>query len=136
MSGKKQWKVLVWNVRGINSDDKLLAIRNAISISGCDVICLQETERLHFDLNFIKTFVPEDSINLLSCHLVGPLVVFFQCGIVFDGVTTFSDIFAVGIEFTSKLSGNVWKLFNISGPCRGEDRNSFTSWLYPEHPEL
>ena len=56
---KKQWNVLVWNVRGINSDDKLLAIRNAIDIGGCDVICLQETKRMHFDLAFLKTFCPK-----------------------------------------------------------------------------
>lgn len=55
---KQQWNVLVWNVRGINSDDKLLAIRNAIDACGCNVICLQETKRTSFDLSYVKTFCP------------------------------------------------------------------------------
>lgn len=120
------------NVRGINSDDKLLAIRNAITISGCDVICLQETKHMHFDLNFIKTFCPRkfDKFAFVPSHGASGGILSVWNSSVFDGVTTFSDIFALGIEFTSKLSGNVWKLFNIYGPCRGEDRNSFTSWLY------
>jgi hypothetical protein len=56
MPPKQQWKVLVWNIRGINSDDKLLAIRNAIDACGCNVLCLQETKRTSFDLAFVKTF--------------------------------------------------------------------------------
>ena len=55
----KAWKVLCWNVRGINSDKKVLALRNAISYSGCSVICLQETKRATFDLAFVKLFCPK-----------------------------------------------------------------------------
>ncbi len=38
----RNWNVLRWNVRGLNSDDKWLAIRNKIEESGCVVFCLQE----------------------------------------------------------------------------------------------
>lgn len=46
-------------LRGINSDPKLLALRNAIADSGCAVICLQETKRHHFDRAFVKTICPK-----------------------------------------------------------------------------
>ena len=55
----KAWKVLCWNMRGINSDQKLLALCNAIDSSGCSVICLQETKRASFDKSFVRTFCPK-----------------------------------------------------------------------------
>jgi hypothetical protein len=36
----RKWKVLCWNVRGLNAKEKWEAIRDKISESGCDVICL------------------------------------------------------------------------------------------------
>jgi len=57
-SGLKFWKVLCWNVRGLNSDKKWDSIRDKITESRCDIICLQETKREHIDLQFIKHFCP------------------------------------------------------------------------------
>jgi exonuclease III len=45
----KKWIVLSWNIRGLNAKSKQLALMNAISDSGCSVICLQETKN-EFDL--------------------------------------------------------------------------------------
>lgn len=59
MNLKKQWNVLCWNIRGINSEKKHLAIRNAIDLSGCSVICLQETKRDTFDAAYVKLFCPK-----------------------------------------------------------------------------
>ena len=53
------WNVLCWNVRGLNSEKKLLALSNAISVSGCAIVCLQETKKPVIDLAFIKTFCPK-----------------------------------------------------------------------------
>lgn len=52
------WNVLCWNVRGLNSGDKQLALSNAITTSGCAIICLQETKKSSFDLAFIKSCCP------------------------------------------------------------------------------
>jgi hypothetical protein len=54
MSGKKLGKILNWNIRGINAEEKWLALENKINESGCDIIYLQETKRQTFDLDFIK----------------------------------------------------------------------------------
>ena len=72
----KAWKVLYWNVRGINSEQKQLAPRNAISSSGCSVICLQETKRAAFDVAFVKLFCPKkfDKFEVVPTQ-GGPLVV-------------------------------------------------------------
>ena len=54
----KSWKILCWNVRGINSVNKWDSIRDKIVESGCDIVCLQETKRETFDLQYIKNFCP------------------------------------------------------------------------------
>ena len=53
------WNVLCWNVCGLNSDKKLLALSNAISVSGCAIVCLQETKKPVIDLAFIKSCCPK-----------------------------------------------------------------------------
>jgi hypothetical protein len=52
----KQWKVLSWSVRGINSDKKWNSIKDHISKNNCDAVCLQETKRNHFDIPFLGNF--------------------------------------------------------------------------------
>lgn len=132
MAGKKQCNILVWNVRGINSDAQTLALRNAIEISGCDVICLQETKRASFDLSYIKTFCPRkfDKFDFVASRGASGGILTIWNSAMFDGVSIFSDVFALGIKFTSKLCGSIWSLYNVYGPCQGEDRDNFTSWLY------
>ena len=43
-SGFKDWKVLCWNVRGLNSEARQLAVKQKNDESGCSVVCLQETK--------------------------------------------------------------------------------------------
>jgi exonuclease III len=67
----RNWKVLCWNIGGINSKIKWNAIRNRIQESSCDIICLQETKREDFDSAYIRNFCPVvfDSFNFVP--LVG-----------------------------------------------------------------
>lgn len=132
MESNKKWNILVWNVRGINSDKKLLAIRNAIDQSGCNAICLQETKRTHFDLPYIRSFCPKrfDKFVFVPSRGASGGIITIWNSLVLEGTLVFSDIFAIGISFTSKLSGHVWSLYNIYGPCRGEERQNFIDWLY------
>ena len=37
-------KIISWNVRGLNEQDKRLRVRNLIRKWGPDVVCLQETK--------------------------------------------------------------------------------------------
>jgi exonuclease III len=71
----KTWKVLDWNIRGINSEAKQLAIREKIEESGCSVMCIQETKRNLLITNSLGPFVQNDLTILLFHHLWVPLVV-------------------------------------------------------------
>ena len=128
----KSWNVLSWNIRGINSDAKLLAIRNAIDTSGCSVLCIQETKRESFDLAFIKTFCPKrfDKFAFApSMGASGGIITIWNSSL-FVGTPWFIDSFAVGVSFVSTQSNEAWNLVNVYGPCSGQRRADFSSWLF------
>jgi exonuclease III len=52
------WFILSWNIRDINDLVKWSLIRNKIEESAANIICIQETRRGTFDLNFICNFAP------------------------------------------------------------------------------
>ena len=127
-----RWNVLCWNIHGLNSDDKQLALNNVVRSSGCSVICLQETKKTTFVLAFIKSCYPRkfDKFAFVpSQGASGGLVTIWKI-YVFSGDVIFSSEFALVITFTSTLSAHSWSLANIYGPCSGDARLTFTNWLY------
>jgi exonuclease III len=60
MVHNKSWKLLSWNVSGLNSNKKWNSIRDKIMESKSVIICLQETKKETFDINFIKNLCPLD----------------------------------------------------------------------------
>ena len=54
----RDWKVLCWNVRGLNSDDRKRAVRQKIDESACSIVCLQETKCEVIDQHFIRKCCP------------------------------------------------------------------------------
>ena len=106
MSILSNWNVLCWNIRGMNSDPKLLALSNAIATSGCSVICLQETKREHFDVSYIINFCA-NRLNkfsfLPSIGASGGLLITWN-GSLFEGEVIFQNRFSLSISFTSLLS--------------------------------
>ena len=55
----RNWKVLCWNVRGLNGDDRQLAVRSKIEESQCSIIYLQETKCEFIDQRFLRKFSPK-----------------------------------------------------------------------------
>ena len=74
MSKSRAIKILVWNVRDINSQEKWDALRAKITESACQVICLQETKRSFFTLFISESFALSSLVVLLSPHQLGSLV--------------------------------------------------------------
>jgi hypothetical protein len=54
----RNWTILDWNLRGINSQTRWNDIRQKIDESGCNVICFQETKRESFDHAYLHNFCP------------------------------------------------------------------------------
>ena len=116
------WNILCWNVRGLNSDAKQLALTNAISSSGCAVICLQETKMASFDNAFIKSCCPRryDKFAFVpSRGASGGLVTIWNSSIFHADIVS-SDDFAQVINLKSMQSAHRWTLVNVYGPCQGD----------------
>jgi exonuclease III len=128
----RSWCVLSWNIRGINSQAKWDHIRNKISESAAQIVCLQETKREVFDQAYISKFCPRYLNKFAfvpSTGASGGLLVCWNANI-FHGSVTFALSQAISIEFTSLLSGASFHLTNIYGPCDSSEKAAFINWLY------
>ena len=99
----KSWKILCWNVRGINSVSKWDSIRDKIIESGCDIVCLYETKRETFDLKYIKQFCPPafDAFEYLpSVGASGGIITIWKSAL-FEGHLAFHNSFSLSVDFLS-----------------------------------
>ena len=126
------WKVLCWNVRELNSDDKQLALSNAIKSSGCAVVCLHEMKKTSFDLSFVKSCCPHnfDQFAFVPSRGASGGILTIWKSSVFSGKVVSNDTHALVTSFVSTQTSQTWTLVNVYGPCAGEDRDTFTNWLY------
>lgn len=133
---KRAWKILCWNVRGINSESKWDAIRSKIVESNCDVVCLQETKRESFDSQYVKNFCSHS----LDCFKFVPSVgasggsLIAWNGSKFVGSLAFHNDFCQSVEFVCRLTEEHWILTNIYAPCTAEGKTIFLDWF--QHIEM
>jgi hypothetical protein len=131
MDNCKSWKVMNWNLRGINSDKKWVALANKIEESGCDIICLQETKRESFDLAYIRKFCPKKFNKfeyVPSVGASGGLIIIWN-GSLFNGELAFHNDFSISVNFKCNLSNDTWILTNIYGPCQADKKSQFIDWF-------
>lgn len=128
----QNWNVLCWNIRGLNSPEKHQALSNAINDSGCAIICLQESKMQMFDASSLKAICPRrfDQFAYIPSRGASGGIIMIWNSSIFSGRVFLSEPFALGVEFTSTQSAHQWKLVNIYGPCQGEQRVTFTNWLF------
>jgi exonuclease III len=130
-ASQRFWKILCWNVRGINTDEKWNPIRDTIIDVGCDVLCFQETKRQSFDSQFLRKFSPSgfDAFEFLpSIGASGGLVTAWKSS-VFSGHLVFQNSYAITVKLTAKHNDDSWLLTNIYGPCTHDGKRSFIQWL-------
>ena len=119
MNKNRPWNILNWNIRGINSRDKWNAISNKIEESACVVVCLQETKREEFDLQYLRKFCPKrisKFVFLPSIGASGGILNAWNDSIL-EGELLFQNKFSLLVQFTNRLSNQTWILTNIYGPC-------------------
>ena len=111
-SPTRKWKILTWNVRGINSEWKWNPVKNKIMDSACDVIYLQETKKEMFESSFLRNISPtsiDSYVALPSVGASGGILIAWKSSM-FEGQQTFSNDFAITVQFTSKHDGSRWAL--------------------------
>ena len=132
---KRNWNILNWNIRGINDPKKWDALSNKIAESNCSILCLQETKRELFDTSYIRKFCPKYISKfefLPSIGASGGLLIAWNDNL-FSGQLEHLNDFSLTIKFTCKLSGTMWKLTNIYGPCQQDARTVFLDWFKEFH---
>ena len=55
----RSWKVLCWNVRGLNSDARQRSLKEKVIESQCSVLCLQETKLSSCSRSIMKSVCPQ-----------------------------------------------------------------------------
>src|SRR6266540_6749056 len=104
MSNKnRDWNILCWNVRGINSTNKWLSIREKIVESNCSIICLQETKRELFDAKYIKNFAPRrfDKYDYIHAQGASGGIIVIWNSAFYSAITLKKQQFAISMQFTS-----------------------------------
>lgn len=125
------WNILCWNVRGLNSDDKCLALGNKIDEAGCSIICLQETKKETFDHSFIRKCCPRrfDKFEFIPSREASGGLVTIWCSSYFNATVLHREDFVLTLRITLLQSNKTWSLSNIYGPCDGPKRIQFVQWF-------
>jgi exonuclease III len=132
LATKRNWRVLCWNVRGLNADDRQRSVRAKIEECSCDIVCLQETKCDSVDWRFIRKFAPKRFDNFTFSPSVGASggMIMLWNSSVFTGLLIEVKRFGIMIKFTSVHDNSSWVLVCVYGPCQGLERDNFVSWLY------
>ena len=127
----RTWNVLNWNVRGINSRTRWDDLRDKIDESKCGIICLQETKKDVFDQYYLRNFSHRRFNQYAytpSVGLSGGLITIWN-GSLFSGTIISQSSFQITVKLLCNLSGHIFYVSNIYGPCQNENRSDFFDWL-------
>jgi hypothetical protein len=132
LTNTRKWRVLCWNVRGLNSEARQRAVRSKIEESNYSIICLQETKCASFDHKFIRKFCPKrfDCFAFVPSYGASGGILVIWNSAIFTGTLRKIKKFGIVIDFSSMHTNVSWTLVNVYGPCKGVERDNFISWLY------
>jgi endonuclease/exonuclease/phosphatase family metal-dependent hydrolase len=124
--------VLSWNICGLNSADKWIHMFAKIEESGASIVCLQESKKEDFDMNFIKSIAPRrlDKYAFVPSEGASGGLLIIWASNLFTGQVLLSECFGLAMQFQSTLSTDTFNVVNIYGPCEGILRENFIAWLY------
>lgn len=131
MDNNRHTKILFWNIKGINSQEKRDAIRDKITESACQVLCLQETKRENFDLFYIKKFYPRNLDRFAffpSIRASGGLLTVWNSNY-FDGTIIQANSYAITVKMLSKLDSRSFHVSNIYDPSHSVEKLGYVTWL-------
>ena len=99
---RRNWKVLCWNVRGLNFEPRQRSVREKIAESQCAIACLQETKLTTCSRSLVKAICPmgfDEFIESPSRGASGGIPTVWRSD-VFKGVLIEVKHFGIIISFT------------------------------------
>ena len=99
----RNWNVLCWNVRGLNSPPRQPDVRAKIEESHCSIMYLQKTKCEHFDIRMIRSFCPRRFDQFAFSPSVGASggILIIWSSSVFEGQLVEIQRFSVVVSFKS-----------------------------------
>jgi exonuclease III len=132
LMSRRKWRVLCWNFRGLNSDDRQHEIHLKFDESECDIVCIQETKCEVFDWRLICKFFPKRFNNFAHVPLIGAsggIIVLWNSACLIGQLIEVQR-FGLMIRFTSTHNNDAWTLVSVYGPCQVLERDQFVACLY------
>ena len=130
----RSWKVLCWNVRGLNSDARQRSVREKVIESQCSVLCLQETKLSSCSHSIMKSICPhgfDQFAESPSSGASGGLLTAWRSD-VFCGTLLEVKPYAIVMQFTSFIimSNGFWLMctVHVRVSCAMSLFPGFTTW--------
>jgi endonuclease/exonuclease/phosphatase family metal-dependent hydrolase len=119
-------KILVWNVRGLNSSVRQDSVRELVNSLRVEVVCLQETKMQIISDRFILSMLGTDFNDFIYLPFVGAaggILVAWRRHLGFTGQKRL-DNYSVSVQFCNDR-GNGWWLTCVYGPQGGNEKIMF-----------
>jgi exonuclease III len=123
-------KILVWNVRGLNSSARQDSVLMLVSSSRVDIVCLQETKFAAVSQHTLLAMLGSDFLNYIELPSIGAsggILVAWRNSVGITGQSR-RDQHSISVQF-SKQTGQTWWLTCVYGPQGNEDKISFLQEL-------
>ena len=131
----RNWNILNYNVRGINSQTRWYDMRARIDESNCCIICIQETKRDTFDQAYLRNFSPRrfnQFVYTPSIGFSGSLITIWN-GSLFSVTIISQSSYQITVKLLCNLSGHIFYIRSIYGPCQNEEKIDLFDWLNNIH---
>jgi exonuclease III len=123
-------KILIWNVRGLNSSARQNSVRELVSSSRADIVCVQETKLTEVPRRTLLSMLGSDFSNFLvlpSLGASGGILVAWKHHLGSTGLNRIDD-HSISVQFCTQ-EGQAWWLTCVYGPQSSEEKVQFLQEL-------
>jgi hypothetical protein len=101
---KRNWNILNWNIKGLNSVDKCNAIKAKINESSCAIFCIQETKTQRFESSNIRKLAPRrfNKFSYFPSEGASRGLMIGWIGSIFAGEVIYASKFVITIRLTAQ----------------------------------
>jgi exonuclease III len=120
-------KILIWNVRGLNSTARQDSVRSLVVSSRADIVCIQETKMTAISQRIKLSTLGSDFTGYITLPSIGANGGIFVAWRRHIGITGAQrvDSFSTSIQFSTE-NGQAWWLTCVYGPQGTEDNSVST----------
>ena len=122
-----KFKILSWNVRGVNAPDKRKVIKNILRSYRADIVCLQETKVQEMTIDLVRSLGVGHRMNWKALNAEGSAggILLLWDNSRISLVDSVVGSFSVSCLFRMPEDGFQWAFSGVYGPVENSFRESF-----------